>query len=368
MTRSDSRSLTDAISGNPLRAILEVSAALVSSLEYGEVMAAVAEKIGQAMSVWNVGISSYDAVRDVCVFEGWWCEGGITQEDRDYIGTVADLRERPDLRHILDTPGVQVESVTDRFLPSLDREQLTKWGIKTEVDVRLTAGDEVIGMIGLEEHRFVREFTPVELDLFAKLCDLAAIGIHNAMVYRHQQERNRHLESLLEVSRELSAARGALFPTLAVAGAAAMQAPRSLVYEYDPASDMLICRGTHHEDSVSGYGEVGVAETIAEVLGDRALLTATTPLVEQVSDPALSADAREVLERWGETTCINAPLVYGDTPLGVLMIAWTGREHPITDAELTLAIGMAQQAAAAIENERLVTAGGPSPATMEPSA
>lgn len=204
----------DAISGNPLRAILEVSAALVSSLEYRDVMANVAEKIGRAMSVWNVGISSYDAARDVCVFEGWWSAGGITQYDIDYIGTVADLRERPDLRRILESRETVVEHVNDLTLPALNREQMAKWGVKTEVDVALRVGGEVIGMIGLEEHRFVRDFTPVELDLFAKLCELAAIGIHNSLVYTRQQERNRHLGSLLAVSRELSATRwssGALF-------------------------------------------------------------------------------------------------------------------------------------------------------------
>jgi GAF domain-containing protein len=362
MSESDRSDSSNAISGNPLQAILEVSAALVSSREYRAVLSTVAEKIGRAMSVWSVGISSYDADRDVCVFEGWWCLGGSTQEDLDYIGTVADLRERPDLRRIIETPGVRVERVDDLSLPALNREQMAKWGIKTEVDVTLRVGGRAIGMIGLEEHRFVRDFTPVELDLFAKLCDLAAIGIYNAMVHSREQERTRHLRSLLAVSHSLAAADTArcdLFPAIAESAATAMGAPRAVVYEYDPARDELVTRGVYHADDVEGYDTVGSAETVEDALGDRALLTARDPFVEHVSDPAMAADTREVLERWGEKTCLNLPMVYRNEPLGYLMLAWTEREHQLTSDELHLCTGIADQAAAALENVRRAGAAGP---------
>jgi GAF domain-containing protein len=369
MSESDRGDTSSAISGNPLQAILEVSAALVSSLEYRAVLSTVAEKIGRAMSVWSVGISSYDADRDVCVFEGWWCLGGSTQEDLDYIGTVADLRERPDLRRIIETPGVRVEHVNDLSLPALNREQMAKWGVKTEVDVTLRVGGEVIGMIGLEEHRFVRDFTPVELELFAKLCDLAAIGIYNAMVHSREQERTRHLRSLLDVTHSLAAADAArrdLFPTIAEAAAAAMGAPRAVVYEYDPARDELVTRGVFHDDDVEGYDTVGDSESVEEALGDASLLAARDPFVEHVSDPAMAPDAREVLERWGEKTCLNLPMVYRDEPLGYLMLAWTEREHHLTPDELRLGTGIADQVAAALANARRADAVGPDGSTGGP--
>jgi GAF domain-containing protein len=322
-------------------------------------MATVAEKIGRAMSVWSVGISSYDARRDACIFEGWWCEGGITQEDIDYIGTVADLRDRPDLRHIIEMPGVQVERVDDPSIPALDREQMAKWGVKTSVDVALRVGGRVIGMIGMEERRFVRDFTPVELDLFAKLCELAAIGIHNAQIHRREQERALHLRSLLAVSHSLTspgAARHGLFPAIATSAAAALGAPRAVVYEYDAAHDTLTTRGVFHADEIEGYDTLGVAESVEEALGDRSLLTARDPLVEHVSDPELSQDARDLLSRWGEKTCLNAPLEYRGEPLGVLMLAWTEREHLPTPDELALCTGIADQAAAALQNARLAAA------------
>jgi len=343
-----------AISGNPLQAILAVSAALVSSVELEEVFAAVVEKIGQAMSVWSVGLSSYDPQRDVCVFEAWWCEGGITQEDRDYIGTVADLRERTDLRRILDAPGVSVERIDDPSVPALDRKQMAKWGVKTSVDTALRVGDQVIGMMGMEERRFVREFTDIELDLFHKFCELAAIGIHNAMVFRRQRERGRHLTTMIEIGHALRETDDAsLFATVAASSAAALDAPRAIVYEYDAGSDTLTPRGTFQREPVDGFDTTGVADSVEGILEDRSQMTAPTPFIEHVSDPTLSDEAREILDAWSEKTCLNAPITYRGEPLGVLVLSWTEQERRLTDDELTLTVGIAEQAAAAIKNARL---------------
>jgi GAF domain-containing protein len=343
----------NAISGNPLRAILEVSAALVSSLQLEEVLGNVVAVIGQAMSVWNVGMSSYVPERQIVVFEAWWCEGGITQEDRDYVGTPADLRQRPDLRHIIESQGVQVESVTDPSIPALDREKMTEWGVKTSVDTALRVGDDVIGILGLEEKRFVRRFTPIELDLFDKLCRLAAIGIHNAMVFRRQQERHRHLESLIEVSHALNSGDEPLFATLVRLSARALDAPRALIFEYDEQADAMFPRAVHQDEIVDGYDTSGTTETVEHALGDRELLRRTAPYVFYGTDPDLTDEMRAVLERWDEQTWLNAPIVYDGRYLGVLMLSWTDRERILTADERALIAGIAEQAAAALENARL---------------
>ena len=350
----------DEISGNPFRAVLAVSEALVSSTVYEEVMANVAAVVGMAMSVWDVGISSYIADRDICIFEAWWCEGGSTQEDIDYIGTVADLRERPDLRKILDRPGTHVESITDRALPAKDREEMTKWGVKTSVDTALRVGDEVIGMLGLEEKRFVRDFTPVELDLFEKLCELTAIGLHNAMIFRRQQERARHLVSLTAIGHAFGSSHDeqSLFDEIAHGAAEALGAPRAIVYEFDAATDTLTPRVIFQQDYDPDYDTVGVAETVEGALGDRLLLTGGRPVVEHVSDPDLSAEERASLETWGEKTALTVPIAFRGEPLGVLMLIWSDRERQIGVDGLGLASGIAGMAAMALRGARLRSASG----------
>ena len=47
-----------ASSGNPFRAMLDVGAALVSSLVLEDVFANIAERIGEAMALWGVEIQT----------------------------------------------------------------------------------------------------------------------------------------------------------------------------------------------------------------------------------------------------------------------------------------------------------------------
>jgi len=347
------------IAGNPLLAILEVSAALVSSIELDEVFARVVEKIGEAMSVWSVDISTYVPEREIMIYEAYWCEGGITDDDRAYIGTVANLRERPDLRQIFTYSGPHEERVDDLSLPERNRREMAKWGVKTSVDAPLRVGDEVLGQIGMQEKRYARSFTPIEMDLFDKLCGLAAIAIHNARVYRGHQERGRHLASLIDVSLALSASADgqALFPVIARATATALEAPRVLVYEYDGDSDGLVARAIFQEVETEGYDLTGATETIEDVLGDRSVLTGEA-LIEHVSDPHLDEPARRILEQWGEKSALTVPMVYEGEPLGVIEIAWTEQERQLTADDLAHATGVARQAAAALHNLRRREAGG----------
>jgi GAF domain-containing protein len=341
------------IAGNPLQAILEVSAALVSSLELDEVFARVVEKIGEAMSVWSVDISTYVPEREIMIYEAYWCEGGASAEDLAYIGTVANLRERPDLQQILTLTGPNEERIDDLTLPEQHRRELAKWGYKTAVDAPLRVGDVILGTCGIQEKRYVRSFTPVEMDLFDKLCTLAAIAIHNARVYRSEQERGRHLASLIDVGLAVAAGTDdrTLFPAIARAGAAALDAPRALVYEYDAQADRLIARGAFQQVEAGGYDRTGTPETIEEVLGVRSLLTGGAH-VEHLSDPDLDAGSRRILEQWGEKTALTVPMIFGGRPLGILEVAWTEREQQLTGDDLALAGGIADQAAAALHNLR----------------
>lgn len=349
--------MTDAgaISGNPLRAVIEVSAALVSSTVYGEVLSNLAQRIGEALSVWEVGISAYHPERGIITYEAGYRVGGLTQEDLDYVGTVAVLSERPDLQRVMDAPGPLIEQVTDRSLPKVDREFLEKWGVKTSVDVALRVGGDVVGMLSLEEKRFVRDFAPVELELFDQLCELAAIGVYNAQLFRRQSERSRHLAALLETTAALDACddTDGVFAAIAEAAARALGAPRSMVYDYDPGTDLLTPRAIYQLDYDPEYDTAGVPETVEEELADRTILTGGVPRVEHVSDLSLSQEVRDGLAEWGEKTGLSTPMMFGGEPIGVLILTWVHQERQLTSDDLELIAGIAEQAALALRRVRL---------------
>lgn len=339
------------ISGNPLRAIFEVSAALVSSTVFREVLAQLVAKIGEATNVSSCDIQTYVPEREVCIYEAYWSVRGLTEADRDYIGTVTNLRDRPDIRGILESNGLFEQHLDDPDLPAQDREEIVKWGYKSTLDVPLRVGDQVVGLLGVQESRFVRHFTPAERDLFGWLCELAAVGIYNAGVLRRQLERSRHLAALMEINRALAASADpqAVFGTIGSSAAAAFDAPRAIVYEYDRDADTMTARSIYQREYDPEYDRTGTAEPVEVALTDRSILTAAAPTVDQASDSEADAATVESLTRWGERTCLNVPMVCRGEPLGVFMLSWTAQERILTHDELALAAGIGQQAAVALK-------------------
>ena len=347
------------LAGNPLRAILEVSQALVSSNVYEQALGAVVAKIGESMDVWSCDLQSCLPEVDCCVYDAYWSVEGATDEDRAYMGTVTRIADRPDIRAILESDDLVEQHVDDPKLSEHDREHLRKWGYRSTLDMPLRIGDRVVGILGLQEKRFVRRFVPAERDQFMRLCELAAIGVHNAGVLRRDHERGRHLASLAEVSHALATVQDSpgVFGVIAPAAAAAFGAPRVVVYDYDSDADTMTPRAIHQDEYDADYDTVGVAESPDELLGDRELLTRSEPFLEQASDPDIAEVVRESYRLWGETTCLTIPLLLHGEPLGMLMVIWTGQERLVTPDESALAKGIGEQAAVALGNARLRAAG-----------
>jgi GAF domain-containing protein len=348
------------ISGNPLRAIFEVSAALVSSTVYREMLTQLVAKIGEAMNVFSCDIQTYVPEREACIYEASRCVDGLSGTDRDYIGTVTNLRERPDIRAIIDSPGLFEQHLDDPDLSDEDRGEIVKWGYRSTLDMPLRVGGKVVGVLGVQESRFVRHFTPAERDLFGWLCELAAIGVYNASALRRQQERSLHLAALTAINRELaeSADPQTIFATIGSSAAAVFGAPRAIVYEYDEGADIATPRFIYQREYDPEYDTTGVSEPAGAAIGDRSVLTATWPTVDQVSDPETDAATVENMTKWGETTCLNMPMVYRGEPLGVFMLLWTDQERIPTHDELALAAGIGQQAAVALKIMQLSASSG----------
>ena len=74
---------------------------------------------------------------------------------------------------------------------------------------------------------------------------------------------------------------------------------------------------------------------------------------ESLSDEDLPADVRDSMERWGELSCLNVPLVYDCEPVGILVLNSTTRERHFGPQETELAKGLGEQAAVAIRHAQL---------------
>jgi transcriptional regulator with GAF, ATPase, and Fis domain len=143
------------VARDPNLIIFEVGQTLTSSLVLEDVLATVARQIVEAMDVWSVDIYNHERKSETVVHEACWARGAMTDEDLAYIGTRVSLKERPDWRRVTDQKLIVEWHVDDPDLPVEERESMGKWGYMTTLDAPLMYGDEVFGVIGICETRYV---------------------------------------------------------------------------------------------------------------------------------------------------------------------------------------------------------------------
>ncbi len=338
------------------RAVLELSATLASSLVLEDVLATVARRVGEIMDVWWVDIWNYSSERDALVYEAYWCCGGMSDEDRAFVGTVTPLDERPEFRRLLEGGRAVECHIDDPGLPPEEREAYEKWGQKATLDAPLKFGDKVIGTLGVAETRHVRHFTDDERALFEQLCVVAAIAIHNAKMFRRQEEQTRFMTSLVDASRAITSTvdLDEVLDRVAREAATALAMTQAVVYEHVPEDETLVYRALFEREPAGvPHDELGTAYSFATWPGERTIVFADGPTVEHVSDSDLAPDRKKSMEIYGEKTVLSVPLRFGEQRVGVLRLYDMHDERSVTEAELQLARGLGEQAAIAIINARL---------------
>ena len=338
------------------RAVLELSATLASSLVLEDVLATVARRVGEIMDVWWVDIWNYSSERDALIYEAYWCRGGMSDDDLAYVGTVTPLGERPEFRRLLEGGRAVECHIDDPDLPPEERVAYEKWGQKATLDAPLRFGDKVIGTLGVAETRHVRHFTDDEHELFEQLCVVAAIAIHNAKMFRRQEEQTRFMTSLVDASRAITSTvdLDEVLDRVAREAVTALGMTQAVVYEYAPDNEAIVYRALYEREPASvPHDALGSTYSFATYPGERAIIFADGPTVERLSDGDLSPDRRKSMEIYREKTVLSVPLRFGERRVGVLRLYDMHEERLVTEAELQLARGLGEQAAIAIINARL---------------
>jgi len=342
---------------DPRELVREFERVIASTLVLEERLTLIAQRICEALDLWECDLYEYSAERDTLTGTAFWCRQ-ITQADRDWVGTVFDLNTRPAYRQILLERRIHEDSVDDPGLPAEERALMQQWGEKTTLTVPLVFGDEVIGCLLLLEKRRLRHFDDGELGVVAELAVPAAIAIHNVRLYREQEERARRLASVLEASRAITSTLllDDVLATVARTAADALGTGECLIYEYDRGLDAIISRSLYDRDGATLddlEDAPGTVYPLAEYPTDRELLERGEIVEEHLDDPDLPSDSRESMERWSERACLNVPLLYQGEALGLLVLIETERDRRFTSGELELVRGLGEQAAIAIHNARL---------------
>jgi diguanylate cyclase (GGDEF)-like protein len=333
-----------------------VGSMITSSLVLDDVLARVAQGIGEALGVWECDLYEYSPAQNTLTAKAAWVLEP-TKEDEDWVGTVVDLVGRPSYHSVLYEGLLTEDHLDDPGIDAADRALMEKWGELSTLSVPLRFRDEVIGCLVLVEKRAVRHFTDEEKELLRELAVPAAIAIHNARMFLRQQEQARFLSSLLDSSKAITSTvvLEDVLQMVARKAADALAVGESSIYEYEPDRDVI--------RRVGGYVEGQSGEETRSYLGrefvldewptNRRVLTSGQPIQETVSDPQTDSAARAVMEEWGQQCTLTVPFFLDNTPMGVIELVESRCERRFTEAEIELARSLGEQAAVAIANAKL---------------
>jgi HD-GYP domain-containing protein (c-di-GMP phosphodiesterase class II) len=335
----------------------EFSAAITSSLVLEETLALIAQRTAEAVGAWECDLYEYDPGAETLTCTAFWSRDP-SHADLEWVGTVVDLEQRQAYVEILRSGVVVEDHVDDPGLPDTERELMSAWGEMTTVSIPLFFRDEIVGCLVVIEKREARRFGDDERELLCELAVPAAIAIHNARMYRTQEDRSRQLSSLLEASRAItsSVVLEDVLDLVAENAAETLGSPECVIFEYDDDADAIVARSYYvrsgHEDP--GYvPDLGVVYSLDQYPSDRAVLTGGTVIIEHASDDQLPADVRESMDLWKEKTVLTVPLLFHSRPLGMLLLIEKEKERQFSGSEIDLARGLAEHAALAIHNARL---------------
>ena len=332
----------------------EVGDALTASLDIDETLSAVARAIAEAAGVWECDLYAYYPESETIVAVAAWARQ-MTEADREWVGTVWSLAERPSYHRVLLEGQVDIGYIDDGDLEPLERELMAEWDELATLSAPLVSDGVVVGCMTLIHKGELRRFTAEDQELVALLAVPAAVAVDNARAHHRQGEQERHLGALLDSTRALTSA-VVLEDVLGVVcreAVAAFDVAEAVIYEYVAAREEFVFRAIHQRvPSPAAQAQIGAVYAVDERPGDREMLHAGVIVEDRLSDPALDPVVRAEMERWGEKTCLNVPLLFEGAPVGELVLIEDARERHFDDDELALARAFAEQAAVAVVQSR----------------
>ncbi len=342
-----------------LEALLEAGRAIAATIDYDEVLRRVARAAGEALGTAECAIWEHSPDEGLAVFRCLWERDPAPGVAEDRVGASHEIEAHTGGLDGLRAGLVVQQSRSDPDLPAADAGDMDAWGEKTWLNVPLVMDGRLLGVMILIETQRERRFDPDEMRMAGVIGEQAAAALHNALRHRREEEQNRWLRSLVGAGRAISAAPDpdAALSDVARFAAEAVQSPAAFVYELSREKDALVTRA-RCADGVRRDDAVGDVFPVSNSPQDRRALDAGEVFVETLSDPALPAEVRELMEAFGEQTLLNVPLRSRGDALGMLVLIEDQRERVFSAEELDFMGAFGEQVTLALTTARSATTDG----------
>lgn len=226
---------------------------------------------------------------------------------------------------------------------------------RSELDVPMLIGNELIGVLNAESTRF-DAFDENSEELAIILAGQAAIAIYNSRLYRESLLRSERLELVRKVAAAVSSATDIkTILQLAVDGLAnVIEVKQSAVALFDETGEYANVRVEYLESGcVSALGHRIPLKNNPQI--DKILETKHPLIVDDVQNDPIMAQTRDAMAKRKTFSLMVVPIIVDDEVVGTIGVDAVGEKRHFTEEEAELAQAIANQAATALRqlNEQL---------------
>ena len=224
------------------------------------------------------------------------------------------------------------------------------------VIVPLLANGQSIGTLMCSDETHGRRFTDNEVSLLSAFADQASLALEKARLLNETEDRERQATQLYEVTNQLASNHelDSLLELISARAVELLGCQGSAIFEYDSDRGGLVAIKTYNflssmVDSLffkPGFGTPGGAFEQRKPVWTR----------DRFSDPSIArsgTDSEAAAQDAGVSGAASVPIIIRGKTYGVLNILFF-EPHDFTDGEIQLLQNLADSAAVAISNARLI--------------
>ncbi len=266
------------------------------------------------------------------------------------------IETTPNLRHIVETNQPWLIADT-RGHPDWINVPGIDW-INSNVVAPIAIKGQVIGVLALDS-AMPNFYTPLHAERLHIFAAQAAVAIENAQLFAESQGRLKELAALFDGSRAINATldRTTVMQTVTRRLAEAVDATSVYILSVDLARSVVHMLAEYFSpaaNELERVSDLGATYSLDDIPGTLAALRRGQPSVTRIDDPEAEPVAVKQLQRYGSQSSLRVPMIVAGQARGYAVIWDSRRPRRWTEAEIQLCQTLANQAASALENVRLL--------------
>lgn len=226
-------------------------------------------------------------------------------------------------------------------------------GTRSEMVVPLRFGDQIIGVLDLQSEQ-LDHFSESALSVMQTMADQIAVAIESARAFTSQREESWTLNALLQVAENISRSSSLqeLVTTVVRITPLMLGCERCYLLTWDESQGTVTPQAAYGLTAAQreAFLDWPFSLESAPLLGD--VLTTRTPIsIEDAQQRSYLCPP--ILENFGGKALLVLPLWVRSSTLGLLVADFDSPHREFSEREMTLYLGITNQAAVALESELL---------------